>query len=121
MVPLPQENVLFDHIGRWCARCLEYLKTREIDAYYPYGRLPTVDDPWLQEVLEKALGWALPVHRYGCPSEGVILDAVDEGSFLSSLLLCGTGELENVANNTFYRGNLPLNIIIRSILSPATA
>jgi hypothetical protein len=114
---MSQENLLCDHIGPWCARCLGYLEPHEIGAYHPYGRLPSVDDPWLQVALEKVLGWTVPVHRRGCPSEGVPLDAVTASGRLNSLLLCGTGELENVANTLFYRGNLNLNMAIRLALS----
>lgn len=112
----PQEDVLCDHIGPWCARCLGYLEPFEVGAYRPYSRIPSVDDPWLEVALDKALGWTVPVHRDGCLLEGFALDAAGAGD-LSSLLLLATPELENLANITFHQGKLIRNIVIRLILS----
>lgn len=114
---LRENNLLKDHNGLWCAICLAYLEPNEIGDYYPYGQIPSIDDPWLQIALERMFGWTVPTHRYGCPSKGVVLDATSAGSFFNSLLQCPTWKLENMANITFYRGDLPLNVWIRYILS----
>jgi hypothetical protein len=117
MVTTPPEKVLRDHIGLWCARCLGYLEPREIGHYFPYDRLPSVDDPILQVDLERVLGWDVPVHRHGCPSAVVDLDVEAAGGWLNSLLLSPPWKLENAANTLFYRGNLNVNMWIRLILS----
>lgn len=114
---LRETSLLKDHIGLWCAICLAYLEPNEIGDYYPYGEIPSIDDPWLQIAVERVFGWTVPIHCYGCPSEGVVLDATTAGSCLNSLLLCQDWELENLANSTFYRGNLNLNMAIRLALS----
>src|SRR5918992_638220 len=67
--------------------------------------------------IEKVLGWGVPAHRFSCPSGGTILDTSTVGSFLKSLLRAPARELEHVANTFFYRGNLPVNIAARLILS----
>jgi transcriptional regulator with XRE-family HTH domain len=33
-------DVLRDHIGPWCAKCLGYLEHREIGTYHPFGIIP---------------------------------------------------------------------------------
>jgi hypothetical protein len=108
---------LWDHLGLWCALCLEYLKPHEIGAYHPYGKAPLVDNLELQVALGKALDRTVPVHRDGCPSMGVVLNVSGVCDHLNSLLLCSTPVLEDLAKTTFYRGDLIRNMVIRLILS----
>ncbi|MGH9876566.1 MAG: helix-turn-helix domain-containing protein [Nitrososphaerales archaeon] len=108
---------LRDHIGLWCARCLGYLEPRESGEYHPYSWKPLVDDLWLQVVLQKVVGWTVPVHRDGCPSATMFLNIAGAHDRLNSLVISSNLNLGNLANTTFYGGNLPLNIVILFILS----
>jgi hypothetical protein len=85
-------------------------------AFYPYGHIPSIDAPSLQLALDKVLSWSVPVHRHGCPSE-IAVKIGTASSRLNSLLLSPTDELKKLANTTFYRGNLPLNVWTRYLLS----
>lgn len=114
----PQADVLCDHIGPWCARCLGYLSYCDIGAYHPYSWIPSVDERRLQVDLGKVLGWAVPVHQGGCLSDEVVdTNATAATIPLDLFFRYETDELNKWANITFRTGNLNVNMAIRLALS----